>query len=145
MYQGSEDMAERPYSFLKGSEVEVDLPRLLLATGAASAMLQCPPAVGAPPWTPQMCQGHRASGALPGCWVLAGTPSQPSLRAFAFVSGLFCWGSFLFIWVFQGGLGRYIFFCCCCCFISKRITTSVGQGRPRGEGCQARYTLSWRL
>lgn len=140
-------MAERPYSFLKGSEAKVGLSRPLPATGAAPAMLQCPPAVGAPPWTPQMCQGHRALGALPGCWALAGTPSQPSLRAFAFVSSLFCWGSFLFTWVLQGGLGRYIyfFFCCYCCFISKMTTTSVGQGRTRGEVCQVRHSLSWRL
>lgn len=58
-------MAERPY-FLKGSEVEVGLPRPLPATGAAPAMLQCPPScrgstmdatdvprpqgIGGPPW-----------------------------------------------------------------------------------------------
>lgn len=135
MYQRGRDLAERPYSFLKGSEAAgVGLPKPLPASGTAPAVLQCPPALGTPPWTPQTCQGRGGSrGPSLAAGPQPGPPPSPALGGrllllfpLCFVGGHFCsFGSFREVW------GDYIyifFFCCCCCFISKRTTACVGQG-----------------
>lgn len=138
-------MAERPYSFLKGSEAAgVGLLRPLPAGGTAPAVLRCPPALGAPPWTPQMCQGRGGTrGPSLAAGPQPGPPPSPALGGGILLLFPVCFvgGAFLFIWVFQGGLGRlyiYFFFCCCCCFISKRTTACVGQGGVRRQGMPCR-------
>lgn len=148
MYQRDRDMAERPYSFLKGSEAAgVGLLRPLPAGGTAPAVLRCPPALGAPPWTPQMCQGRGGTrGPSLAAGPQPGPPPSPALGGgdFAFVSSLFCWGGISVHLGLSGRFGEIIyifFFLLLLLFYFQEDNSLCGAGR----GAQAGYALSWRL
>lgn len=137
-------MAKRPYSFLKGSEAAgVGLPRPLPAGGTAPAVLRCPPALGAPPWMPQMCQGRGGTrGPSLAAGPQPGPPPSPALGGgdFAFVSSLFCWGGISVHLGLSGRFGEIIYIY----FFSVVVAVLFPRGQQPvwgREGCAGRVCL----